>query len=50
VQVVILSATMPPAVLDLTTKFMTDPVKILVPRDELTVDGIKQFYVNVEKV
>jgi ATP-dependent RNA helicase len=49
VQVVILSATMPPTVLDLTKKFMTDPVKILVPRDELTLDDIKQFFVNVEK-
>jgi ATP-dependent RNA helicase len=49
VQVVILSATMPPAVLELTQKFMTDPVKILVPRDELTVEGIRQFFVNVEK-
>ena len=49
VQVVILSATMPPAVLDLTKKFMTSPVKILVPRDELTLEGIRQFFVNVEK-
>jgi len=28
---------------------MTDPVKILVKRDELTLEGIKQFFVAVEK-
>ena len=26
----------------MTTKFMTDPVRILVKRDELTLEGIKQ--------
>jgi len=33
----------------MTTKFMTDPVRILVKRDELTLEGIKQFFVAVEK-
>jgi superfamily II DNA/RNA helicase len=28
---------------------MNKPVHILVKRDELTLEGIKQFYVNVEK-
>jgi len=28
---------------------MNDPIKILVKRDELTLDGIKQFFVAVEK-
>lgn len=28
---------------------MTDPIKILVKRDELTLEGIKQFFVAVEK-
>merc|ERR1712166_1509309 len=28
---------------------MTDPVRILVKRDELTLEGIKQFFVAVEK-
>ncbi|XP_045596811.1 eukaryotic initiation factor 4A-I-like [Procambarus clarkii] len=49
VQVVLLSATMPPDVMDVTTKFMRDPVTILVQREELTLEGIKQFFVNVEK-
>lgn len=48
-QVVVLSATLPHDVLEMTTKFMTDPVRILVKRDELTLEGIKQFFVAVEK-
>ena len=40
-QVVLLSATMPADVLEVTTKFMRDPVRILVKRDELTLEGIK---------
>jgi len=48
-QVVLLSATMPTDVLEVTKKFMRDPVRILVKRDELTLEGIKQFYVAVEK-
>ena len=47
-QVVLLSATMPQDVLEVTTKFMNNPVRILVKKDELTLEGIKQFYINVE--
>lgn len=49
IQVVLLSATMPDEVLDVTKRFMRDPVTILVKRDELTLEGIRQFYVDVEK-
>lgn len=49
VQVVLLSATMPADVLEVTKRFMRDPVRILVKRDELTLEGIKQFYVAVDK-
>jgi len=48
-QCVLVSATMPHDVLEMTTKFMNDPVRILVKRDELTLEGIKQFFVAVEK-
>ncbi|WPK24931.1 hypothetical protein PUMCH_002230 [Australozyma saopauloensis] len=48
-QVVLLSATMPQDVLEVTTKFMDNPVRILVKKDELTLEGIKQFYINVEE-
>jgi ATP-dependent RNA helicase len=48
-QVVVVSATLPYDVLDMTTKFMTDPVRVLVKRDELTLEGIKQYFIAVEK-
>ncbi|XP_041635458.1 eukaryotic initiation factor 4A-I [Cheilinus undulatus] len=48
-QVVLLSATMPAEVLEVTKKFMRDPVRILVKKEELTLEGIRQFYINVEK-
>lgn len=48
-QVTLLSATMPQDVLEVTTKFMRDPIRILVKKQELTLEGIKQFYIAVEK-
>ena len=48
-QVVIVSATLPQEVIDMTSKFMNEPVRILVKRDELTLEGIKQFFVAVER-
>eukprot|EP00270_Netrium_digitus_P016437 TRINITY_DN58_c0_g1_i4.p1 TRINITY_DN58_c0_g1~~TRINITY_DN58_c0_g1_i4.p1 ORF type:complete len:414 (-),score=126.20 TRINITY_DN58_c0_g1_i4:348-1589(-) len=48
-QVGLFSATMPPEALEITRKFMNKPVRILVKRDELTLEGIKQFYVQVEQ-
>ena len=39
VQVVLLSATMPCDVMDVTKKFMRDPVTILVKKEELTLEG-----------
>ena len=48
-QVVLVSATMPREVLDMTRKFMNEPVRVLVKRDELTLEGIKQFFVAVER-
>jgi ATP-dependent RNA helicase len=48
-QVVLVSATLPREILEMTKKFMNDPVRILVKRDELTLEGIKQFFVAVEK-
>jgi ATP-dependent RNA helicase len=48
-QVVLVSATLPVDVLEMTRQFMNDPVRILVKRDELTLEGIKQFFVAVEK-
>ena len=44
-----MSATMPVEVLEVTSKFMRNPVRILVKKEELTLDGIAQYYVQVEK-
>jgi len=46
---VIVSATLPQEILEMTNKFMENPIKILVKRDELTLEGIRQFFVPVEK-
>jgi len=48
-QVGLFSATMPPDALEITQRFMREPVRILVKRDELTLEGIRQFYISVER-
>ena len=48
-QVGLFSATMPQEVLEIANKFMRDPVQILVKRKELTLEGVKQFYVMVDR-
>ena len=40
---------MPADVLEVTSNFMRDPIKILVKKEELTLEGIKQFFVLVER-
>jgi translation initiation factor 4A len=49
VQCAIFSATMPLDVLEVTEKFMRDPVRILVKKAELTLEGIRQFYIAIER-
>jgi translation initiation factor 4A len=48
-QTCIFSATMPEAALDITKKFMNDPIKILVKQEMVTLEGIKQYYLGVEQ-
>jgi len=48
VQVALFSATLPANIHQLTNKFMRDPVKISVKLEQLTLDGIKQFYVGID--
>jgi translation initiation factor 4A len=48
VQICLLSATIPRDLLNVTKNFMRDPIKILLKKDNLTVDAIKQFYINTE--
>ena len=45
VQIALFSATMPPSMLQLTNKFMRDPVKITMLPQELNLDGIEQYYI-----
>lgn len=40
---------MPLDVLEVTKKFMRDPIRILVKKEELTLEGIKQFYIAIER-
>lgn len=48
VQIALFSATMPEDVLNLSRSFMRNPVRILVKAQQLTLEGIKQYYINVE--
>lgn len=48
-QVFLLSATMPDEVLEVTKNFMKNPVTILVKKEELTLEGIRQFYIDLEQ-
>ncbi|KAH0793221.1 eukaryotic initiation factor 4A-III [Histomonas meleagridis] len=49
IQILLFSATVPPEVFNIAEKFMVDPIKILVKAEKLTLEGIRQFYVNVGK-
>jgi len=49
IQVVLLSATMPQDVLEVTQRFMRNPVRILVKKEELTLEGIRQFYIQIDR-
>lgn len=48
IQVGLFSATMPDHILKMTEKFMRNPVKICVKADQLTLEGISQFFVALE--
>ena len=41
---------MPSDVMEVTNHFMRNPIRILVKKEELTLEGIKQFYVQVHTV
>jgi len=49
VQVCLFSATMPPDILKMTQHFMRDPARILVKKEDLTLEGIKQYYIPIDK-
>ena len=45
IQVAIFSATLPDEILDLTNRFMRNPVKITLEAEKLNLDGIQQYFV-----
>jgi len=47
-QVGLFSATMPSEMLEMTKRFMRNPIEFLVKNDELTLEGIRQFYVFLD--
>jgi len=49
VNISLFSATMPDDILKLTSHFMRNPARILVKKEELTLEGIKQYYIAIDK-
>ena len=47
-QIALFSATFPQDVLDLTNLFMNKPARILVKKQNLTLEGINQYYIPCE--
>jgi len=45
VQILLFSATMPPDVVELTRKFMRNPVRIMMKTEELNLECIQQYYI-----
>jgi len=48
-KIALFSATLPKEILEVIELFISDPVRILVKKEELTLEGIKQFYIPVER-
>jgi translation initiation factor 4A len=48
IQVALFSATLPPNIFAITERLMRDPVRICVKAEQLTLEGISQFYVAVD--
>jgi translation initiation factor 4A len=48
IQKALFSASMPPTITELISKFVINPVKIIVKSEQLTLEGIKQYFVSLE--
>lgn len=48
-KILLFSATMPKEIIEMTNQFLKNPVKILLKNEELTLEGIKQYYVYLKK-
>jgi len=49
VQVALFSATLHSELISLTNKFMRDPLRILVKSEQLTLEGIRQYYIGLNE-
>ena len=45
VQIVLVSATLPTEIINLSEQFMLNPLRILVPENKVSLEGIRQYYV-----
>jgi len=48
-QILLFSATLPNEIIELTKHFMNEPELILVNKEELTLEGIRQFYIKLDQ-
>ena len=47
-QICLFSATIPEEIIEISKHFMNEPKHLLVKKEELTLEGIKQFFINVK--
>jgi len=48
-QIALFSATMPPEIIAITSKFINNPARILVKKEELTLEGIRQYFIPMKR-
>ena len=48
-KVALFSATIPPEVIEVADRLLKDPARVLLPPAEVTLEGIRQFYVGIEQ-
>ncbi len=48
-RVALFSATMPPEVIEIADRVLHNPVRILVPPEQVTLEGIRQYYLFLER-
>lgn len=48
-QVALFSATMSPEVIEFAEKLLNNPIRILIPPEDVTLDGIKQYSVSLQR-
>jgi translation initiation factor 4A len=48
-RIALFSATMPPDIIKFTNGILTDPLRILIPAEDVTLEGIKQYFVALDQ-